>query len=273
MLFIVSCRMNSLTRNIEILGRKTVSSIEEFGYISALFFESIYWLVVGKRRNQSIRFSAIINEARKIGVDAVGISAVLCFAIGIMLAIQGIETLKTFGAQSQVILGIALSVTREFSPLIIGILVAGRSGSSIAARIGTMNESQEIDALQVMGINPVRYLASPILIAMLVMLPLLVILGDFMGLLGGALYAYIDLNISFAAYAERSFEILSVNDLSQGLIKSFVFAVIIALVSLSNGFQVSGGAEGVGTATTRSVVMSISFIVLADMLFTYFLNR
>lgn len=259
--------------NIETFGRKTASSIEECGYIAALFVESIYWLVPGKRRQQRIHFSAIVNEARQIGVDAVAISAVLCFAIGIMLAIQGIETLKTFGAQSQVILGIALSVTREFSPLIIGILVAGRSGSSIAARIGTMNESQEIDALQVMGINPVRYLASPVLIAMLIMLPLLVILGDFMGLLGGALYSYIDLNISFTAYAERSFEILSVNDLMQGLIKSVVFACVIALVSLSNGFQVSGGAEGVGRATTRSVVMSISLIVLADMIFTYFLNR
>ncbi len=265
--------MPSITHNIESLGRKTVSSIEECGYVTALFFESIYWLVMGKRRNQAIRFSAVVNEAKKIGVDAVAISAVLCFAIGIMLAIQGIETLKTFGAQSQVILGIALSVTREFSPLIIGILVAGRSGSSIAARIGTMNESQEIDALQVMGINPVRYLASPILIAMLIMLPLLVILGDFMGLLGGAVYSYIDLNISFSAYAERSFEILTIDDISQGLIKSVVFAAIIALVSLSNGFQVSGGAEGVGKATTRSVVMSISLIVLADMIFTYFLNR
>jgi len=265
--------MESITRNIEALGYKTVAFIEECGYVSALFIESFYWLIVGKKRNQSIRLAAIVNEAKKIGVDAVVISAVLCFAIGIMLAIQGIETLKTFGAQSQVILGIALSVTREFSPLIIGILVAGRSGSSIAARIGTMNESQEIDALQVMGINPIRYLAAPILIAMLVMLPLLTVLGDLMGLLGGAVYSFIDLNISFAAYAERSFEILSVDDVVQGIIKSFVFAAIIALVSLSNGFQVTGGAEGVGRATTRAVVMSISFIVLADMVFTYFLNR
>ena len=138
--------MFSLTHNIETLGHKTISSIEECGYIASLFVESIYWVVLGKKRNQTVRFIAVVNEARKIGVDAVVISAVLCFAIGIMLAIQGIETLKTFGAQSQVILGIALSVTREFSPLIIGILVAGRSGSSIAARIGTMNESQEIDA-------------------------------------------------------------------------------------------------------------------------------
>lgn len=265
--------MQSLRHSIETVGRKTVSSVEECGYITSLFIESFYWLIVGKKRHQSVRFSSIINEARQIGVDAVAISAVLCFAIGVMLAIQGIETFKTFGAQSQVILGIALSVTREFSPLIIGILVAGRSGSSIAARIGTMSESQEIDALKVMGINPVRYLASPILIAMLIMLPLLIILGDFMGLLGGAVYTYIELNISFSAYAERSFEILSLNDISQGIIKSFVFANIIALVSLSNGFQVKGGAEGVGHATTRAVVMSISLIVIADMIFTYFLNR
>jgi len=265
--------MISVTRSIEIIGRKTVSSIEECGYLVSLFIESFYWLIFGNKRNQAVRLSAIVNEARQIGVDAAGISAVLCFAIGVMLAIQGIETLKTFGAQSQVILGIALSVTREFSPLIIGILVAGRSGSSIAARIGTMNESQEIDALQVMGINPVRFIATPIFIAMLIMLPLLIILGDFMGLLGGAVYSYIELNISFSAYAQRSLEILTINDLSQGLIKSFVFANIIALVSLSNGFQVKGGAEGVGHATTRAVVMSISYIVIADMIFTYFLNR
>lgn len=265
--------MISAIKNIEALGRRTVSTLEECGYISWLFLESIYWLVLGKKKKQLVRINAIVNEARQIGVDAIVISSVLCFAIGIMLAIQGIETLKTFGAQSQVILGIALSVTREFSPLIIGILVAGRSGSSIAARLGTMNESQEIDALRVMGINPVRYLATPVLIAMIIMLPLLTILGDFMGLLGGAVYSNIDLNISFAAYAERSFEILSVNDIAQGLIKSLVFASIIALVSLSNGFQVSGGSEGVGKATTRSVVLSISYIVLADMVFTYFLNR
>lgn len=265
--------MPNISKTVEHLGVKTVSVIEELGYITSLFIESIYWLFMGRYRGQPIRFSVVILESKKIGVDAAMISAVLCFAIGIMLAIQGIETLKTFGAQSQVILGIALSVTREFSPLIIGILVAGRSGSSIVARIGTMKESQEIDALEVMGINPLRYLAAPIVIAMLVMLPLLTILGDFMGLLGGAVYSFIDLNISFSAYAERSFEILTVNDLSQGLIKSFVFAGIIALVSLSHGFQVTGGAEGVGVATTRAVVMSISLIVLADMIFTYFLNR
>lgn len=108
---------------------------------------------------------------------------------------------------------------------------------------------------------------------MIIMLPILTILGDIMGLFGGAVYTRIELNISFAAYAERTFAILSIDDITQGLIKSVVFAVIIALVGLSNGFQVHGGAEGVGRATTRSVVLAISYIVIADMLFTYFLNR
>ncbi len=264
---------NWMTNRIEDIGRTTVRGLSELGYIAALCFESLYWFVRGRKRNQPVRMAALFQEAVQIGIHAIPICAVLCFSIGVMLAIQGIQTLKTFGAESQVILGIALSVTREFSPLIISILIAGRSGSAIAARLGTMHESQEIDALQVMGINPIRYLASPILLAMIIMLPILTILGDIMGLFGGAVYTRIELNISFAAYAERTFAILSIDDITQGLIKSVVFAVIIALVGLSNGFQVHGGAEGVGRATTRSVVLAISYIVIADMLFTYFLNR
>lgn len=258
---------------IENFGRYLVRWIEELGYVVALLGESLYWLVLGHKRNQPVRISAVFNEARQIGVNAVPIITILCFAIGVMLAIQGIESLKTFGAEAQVILGIALSVTREFSPLIVAILVAGRSGSAIAARLGTMQESQEIDALRVMGINPVRYLATPVLLAMMIMVPALTILGDVMGMFGGALFTFIKLNISFSAYIDRSFEVLSIDDITQGLIKSVVFAGIIALVGLSNGFQVSGGSEGIGRATTRSVVMAIIGIVLADMMFTYFLNR
>ena len=164
-------------------------------------------------------------------------------------------------------------MTREFSPLIVGILVAGRSGSAIAARIGTMLEAQEIDALRVIGIHPVRYLVAPISIAMMICLPCLVILGDVMGLLGGAIFTNLQLNLPLSVYFDRTFEILTINDVMQGLIKSVFFAFIISLVGLSNGFQVEGGAEGVGKATTRSVVMAISMIVIADMIFTYFMNR
>jgi phospholipid/cholesterol/gamma-HCH transport system permease protein len=255
------------------IGRRTASGIEELGYVFMLFLESLYWLFMGKRRRQKVRVPAIFQEAMLIGVQAIPIISGLSLVVGVMLAIQGIETLRTFGAESKVVIGIALSVTREFSPLIVGILVAGRSGSAITARIGTMHESQEIDALRVIGINPVRYLASPVLLAMLLSVPSLTVLSDFMGLLGGGIFTVQKLDMTMTSYFRQAFEVLSVDDVGQGFIKSFVFAVIIAMVGVSNGFQVRGGAEGVGRATTRSVVLSISFIILADMIFTYFLNR
>jgi len=258
---------------VERLGRATTDSIAELGYIFWLFIENIYWILCGKSQQQPVRISSIFEEAMQIGVRAAPIASMLCFSVGIMLAIQGIETLKIYGAETTVILGVALSITREFSPLIISILVAGRSGSAITARIGTMQESQEIDALQVIGINPIRFLAAPIFIAMIIMLPILIILGDLMGLLGGGLYIVTELDMSLSAYASRCLEALTVEDIRQGLIKSILFAVIIAMVSISNGFQVRGGAEGVGQATTRSVVMSISLIIITDMLFTFMLNR
>lgn len=258
---------------IEQLGRRVYAAIEEVGYLAALLGECLYWLIFGPARRQAVRIDSVFREAMQIGVQAIPIVAVLSFAVGVMLAIQGIETLKKFGAEGQVVIGIALSVTREFAPLIVGILVAGRSGSAITARIGTMNESQEIDALRVIGVNPVRYLAAPLLLAMLIMVPTLTILANFMGLLGGGVFSAAELQSPMTVYASQALDVLSTEDLYQGLIKSVVFAVIITLVGVANGFQVRGGAEGVGHATTRAVVLSISGIVVADMIFTYFLNR
>jgi phospholipid/cholesterol/gamma-HCH transport system permease protein len=266
-------RLPSWRKFVETIGYRTLRGIAELGYVAMLFLESAYWTLWGKRLHQGVRLSAIVQEAMRIGVLAIPIASLLVFTVGIMLAIQGIETLKTFGAQATVVIGIALSITREFSPLIISILVAGRSGSAITARIGSMMESQEIDALRVIGISPIRFLAAPILIAMLVMVPALTVIGDLMGLLGGALYTSMELQMSVANYLQRSLDVLSVDDIRQGLIKAAVFALIIALVGLSNGFQVRGGAEGVGRATTRSVVTSISLIILADMVFTFLMNR
>ena len=262
-----------IRRLVENVGRRTINGVGELGYVFSLFLESLYWLVMGKRRKQPVRIATTFHETMMIGIEAIPIVAILCFAVGVMLAIQSIATLKTFGAESKVVIGIALSVTREFSPLIVSILIAGRSGSAITARIGTMHESQELDALRVIGINPVRYLVTPLLIAMLVAVPCLTILGDFMGLFGGAVFTSLELGMNLGIYAERSLDVLTVDDIRQGLIKSLVFAVIIVMIGVSNGFMVKGGAEGVGRATTRSVVLSISFIVLADMIFTYLLNR
>jgi len=270
--------MNSLVtsptiRLIEQLGRRVSAGVEEAGYIFALFIESVFWIFCGPFYKQPIRVPSVFTQMMQIGIAAIPIVFVLSFAIGVMLAIQGIHTLKTFGAESQVVYGIAFSVAREFGPLITGILIAGRSGSSLAARIGTMQVNQEIDALRVMGINPVRYLIAPALLAMLIMVPTLTFVSDIAAMLGGAVYSGLEMGMSYDAYYHQSLEILEVDDIRQGLIKSLVFAIIIVLVGVVNGFQVQGGAEGVGKATTRSVVMSISYIVIADMLFTYFLNR
>lgn len=255
------------------LGRRSVAAVEEAGYLFVLLVEGVYWLLFGAFLKQPVRFSAIFAEAMAVGVRAIPIVTIACFATGAMLAIQGISTLRMFGAESQVVLGISLSVTREFAPLIAGIFVAGRTASAVAARIGTMQVSQEIDALRVLGINPVRYLVSPLLAALLITLPMLTVLANFTALLGGALYCSLSLNLPVAVFFERAADILVVADVRQSLLKSAVFAVNIALVGACNGFQVKAGAEGVGRATTRSVVLSIVYIILIDAIFTYFLNR
>jgi phospholipid/cholesterol/gamma-HCH transport system permease protein len=258
---------------LEILGRRTIAAVEEVGYTLTLLGESVFWIVAGPFLNQPVRIPSVFTQMMSTGVAAAPIVFILSFAVGVMLAIQGISTLKIFGAEEQVVLGIALSVTREFGALITGILIAGRSGSALAARIGTMQVNQEIDALRVMGINPVRYLVSPAMLAMLIMVPVLTFLANLAGLLGGAVFCTLELGMSYGAYVDRTIDALDADDLMQGLIKSAVFAAIIVMIGVTNGFAVSGGAEGVGRATTRSVVLAISYIVIADMLFTYFLNR
>ena len=257
----------------EKIGQTTIRGIEELGYAFSLLVECLYWLFLGYRRNQAVKPPSVFTQMMQIGIQALPIVSILAFTIGMMLAIQGIATLRTVGAESQVVLGIALSVTREFSPLIIGILVAGRSGSALAARIGTMQIAQEIDALRVIGISPVRYLVVPAMLAMLIMLPTLTFYADLVGLLGGAIYSGLDLGMSLQAYADRTIEVLKVDDIMQGLWKSMVFAIIITLVSFVSGFAVTAGAEGVGKATTRSVVLSITYIIIADMVFTFFLTH
>ena len=257
----------------ENLGRRVVGGVEEFGYGAALLLESLYWICIGNFRQQPVRLRAIAAEMMQIGVFAIAVVTILAFANGVMMALQGIYTLRDFGAESQVIPGLALSITREFGALIVGIVVAGRSGSAIAARIGAMQMSQEIDALRVLGVNPVRHLVAPILIAMLVMMPTLTVLANFMALLGGGLLCSVQLHMSLSAYTELTLATLETFDIMQGLIKSLVFAVLITLVSCINGFSTSGGSAGLGLRTTRSVVLCIAAIVVADMIFTFFLSR
>ncbi len=263
----------SLADHTADLGRKTVVGIEEIGNGGFLLLESLYWLFLGPKLKQPVRPGAVVVQMMEIGIQAVPLIAMMAGTIGAMMAMQSIYMLRIFGAESQVTYGVAFSVVREFAPLITGILVAGRSGSALAARLGTMKISQEIDALKVMGINPVRFLVVPALLGMVVMVPALTIFNMMVGLLCAGLYINADLGISLAAYTEQIIDILSVGDLIHGVGKSALFAVLIALIGVINGASVTGGAEGVGRVTTRAVVQAISAIIITDMIFAFMATR
>ncbi len=265
--------INSVHRAVSQLGRSSLERIEELGYIGSLLGESLFFLVFGPRRGQPVRWHHVLHQMRQIGADAIPIVALLSMVIGLSLAINGIAQLKAFGAESAIVIGVALGVTREFGPLITGIVVAGRTASALAARLGSMVVSQEVDALRVIGVEPARYLAAPPLIAAIVMLPCLTIISDFFAILGGGLFSAGPLDISLYSYFHQSLEALEPWDVMQGLIKGLVFGILIVLIGVGTGFAVTGGAEGVGKATTRAVVMSICAILVADMVFSFFLNR
>ena len=260
-------------RFAEQVGRSTVSGLDEVGRASSLLGESLFWTFVGRRWRQPVRLSAVCVQMMQIGIAALPITTLLSVAIGVMLAVQSLYSLGLFGAESFAHVGIALSLTREFAPLIVGILIAGRSGSALAARVSTMTINQEVDALRAIGINPVRFLVAPALLAMLVMLPSLTMWANAVALGAAGLFVSASLDMSLAAYAANTMAVLQPGDVLHGLGKSVLFAVLIVIVAALNGSRVSGGAEGVGRVTTRSVVHSISAIVLADMIFGFLATR
>ncbi len=264
---------NQLIERISALGKGTASLLEELGHLGRLFYESVFYLVLGPSQGQPIRWRHVLEQMRQIGSDAVPIVCLLSFVIGLSLAINAIAQLKLFGAESKIVLGVAIGVTREFGPLVTGIVVSGRTASSLAARIGSMVVSQEVDALRVIGVDPVRYLVAPALFAAMLMLPLLVIIADFFAIFGGAVFALGPVEISLAGYFSQTLAALETWDVLQGLVKGWVFGVLVVLIGVSTGFNVQGGAEGVGRATTRAVVVSICAILIADMMFSFFLNR
>ena len=262
-----------LIQKVEALGRNTVRLIDSIGFGASLLYQAGYWLLLGHRRNQPVHLIPVVSQMMEIGIRAIPIIALVSLTIGLMLAIQGIHALKGFGAEQQVTLGVALSVVREFSPLITGILVAGRSGAALAARLSTMTIHHEVDALRVMGINPVRFLVAPNLVAMLIMLPALTLLSDLIALGGAGFYINTDLGITIERYIQQTVLFLNTGDVLHGLVKSVAFGALITLVGVVNGSSVTGGAEGVGRVTTNSVVHSILAIIMADLIIVFLLTR
>jgi len=260
-------------RAIEDVGRASLRALGALGFGAHLLVDSIAWIALGRRRGQAVRAASIFSEMMQIGVRAIPIVSLLAGTVGVMLAIQGIYQLRRFGAEEQVVIGVAFGMTREFAPLITGILVAGRSGSALAARLATMTISQEVDALRVMGINPVRFLVVPSLLAMLLVLPALVVWADLVSLLAAGLYVSGELGMTLQAFFLQTLDLLDAADVMHGVWKSLIFAVLVTLIGIVDGAAVTGGAEGVGRVTTNSVVHGITAIVLTDMLFVFATTR
>jgi phospholipid/cholesterol/gamma-HCH transport system permease protein len=220
-----------------------------------------------------VRPSAIAHHITETGVKALPIVGLLAVMISIVLAYQGVAQLRSFGAQDLTINLVAVSVLRDMAVLITATLVAGRSGAAFAAEIGVMQAGEEVDAIKIMGLDPMQLLVAPRLIALVITLPLLTFFADFMGLAGNAVISQLLLNVSPAQYVQRVHEAVDNSDLFVGLVKAPVFAVFIALIGCMHGLKVTGSAESVGVETTRAVVKSIFLVIVLDALFSIFFEK
>jgi phospholipid/cholesterol/gamma-HCH transport system permease protein len=230
----------------------------------ALNAQILYWTLLAPLRGQFFKVGEVFHQMVLIGVRALPMAALTTFSIGLTLAMQAAGQLSKMGASQFVPDLVILSLLRELGPLLIGVIVIGRSGSAVTAELGTMKVSEEIEALHVMAINPIRFLIVPRFLAMMIMLPALTIFGNYVGMVGGWSICHFALDYNTAAYIAHSLERAKPWDLYSGLIKSVVFAWLIITIACHMGLRVEGGAEGVGQATTGSVVWSLLIMLIAN---------
>ncbi len=242
-----------------------------FGGIAVLFGQTVFWMFAPRLRKWQV-----LVQMNKIGVASLPIVFLISLFTGIVLALQSAYQMQKVSAEMYMASLVALSMTRELGPVLTALVVAGRSGAAITAELGTMKVTEQIEALETLSTNPVQYLVVPRFIALIVMLPLLTIYADFFGIVGGYLIGVGKLNVTHAMYLRMTCEPLAVKDVVTGLIKSVSFAVVIGAIACFEGINSRGGAEGVGRATTASVVRSFILIIVADCFFTalfYFIMR
>jgi phospholipid/cholesterol/gamma-HCH transport system permease protein len=239
--------------------------LQEYAHLSFRAFASIFAPVFGQR---GWKLSALFDQMVSIGVASMPTVALANFLLGIVLAIQGAGQFAKLGATDLVANLVAFSILREIGPLITAVIVIGRSGSSITAELGTMKVAEEIEALNVMGIDPVRFLVVPRLLAMIIMMPVLTVLGEGIGLFAGWLISVTSLHLDPNYYVQLSIDAVEQKDLFTGLLKAVFFGAIVGTVGCYYGIQVEGGAEGVGKATTKSVVTSLTCMLAMDALLT-----
>lgn len=219
-----------------------------------------------------LRATALVAQMEQTGYSAVPIISLMGLLIGIVLAFQGAQQLRQFGAEVFVVDLIAVSVLRELGILLTAIIIAGRSGSAYAASIGSMKVNEEIDAMRTLGLDPIEVLVLPRVIALILMLPVLGLVANLTALFGGAMMSWVELGVSPAMFVTRFYDNTDVWHLGVGMIKAPVFAFIIGVVSCWQGFQVAGSAESVGRRTTSSVVQSVFLVIVMDAIFSVFFS-
>jgi len=234
-----------------------------FGRIFILFVNVVTLAFKGKKRFREFLFQTIT-----LGIDSLPIVSLIGLFTGIIMAFQTAYQLQRISSEIYIASLVALSIVRELGPVLTSLIVAGRSGASITAQIGSMKVTEQIDALESLATNPVDYLVVPRFLALFITLPLLVIYSDFIGILGGYIVGSTKLGISLKMYLRMSVEALTLKDVFSGLIKSFIFGGIIGIVSCYQGFNTQAGARGVGKAVTKSVVESFILILTADCILT-----
>jgi len=222
---------------------------------------------------RELRLPAISRQVAETGIDALPIVGLMAIMISVVIGYQGVAQLRPYGGEDFTVNLVAVSVLREMGVLITAILVAGRSGSAFTAEIGVMKAREEIDALNVMGMNPMEVLVVPRLIGLVITLPLLTFYADMMGLLGGGIISQSLLNVSPTQYIDRVHLAVDGSDLFVGLVKAPIFAFFIAIIGCMHGLRVRGSAESVGRETTRAVVKGIFLVIVLDALFSILFEK
>jgi len=260
-----------IKKYIEILGGKTLEFTRYIGSLTLFFFKTVFWLF-----HPPFRFRSIISHAAKIGVSSLPIVSLISLFTGMVLALQSAYQMQKIQAEMYIASLVALSMIRELGPVLTALIIAGRCGAATTAEIGTMKVTEQIDALETLATNPINYLVVPRFWALIVSLVTLTIYANFIGIIGGYIVGVYKLNIPHHMYIKMTFDPLTQSDVRNGLYKSLVFSIGICIIACFEGMRTEGGAEGVGKATTSSVVRSFVFIIACDCLLTvfmYFMGR
>ncbi len=253
---------------LEAAGNILVQTWNAFRDILYLTSEIILWSFYGIFTSRGRRKGSVSQQMVLIGSNAVGIVGLLSIVLGLIIALQSAAQLRQFGAGVYIADLIAISMVREMGPMMTAIIIAGRSGSSFAAEISTMKVTEELDALRMMALNPIRYVVVPKFLAISVCMPLLVMLSIILGIFGGFIIGLTYLDLNLVTYFNQTINILEPKDLLIGLSKSVFFAWVIVIIGSYFGFRAEGGAEGVGKVTTSAVVASIFAVIVFDAIFS-----